>query len=49
MNKYKKENKKKAIAMYKEGISPKKIFKKLFPEIDLSKYQKDYPSKTISF
>jgi transposase InsO family protein len=48
MKKFKNQDKQKAIKMFRKGIKSKEIFKKLFPEIDISKYQKDYTSKTIS-
>ncbi|MCK5588948.1 MAG: IS3 family transposase [Candidatus Pacebacteria bacterium] len=48
MKKFNIENKLKAIEMYKKGASGKEIFKKLFSEIDISKYQENYASKTIS-
>ena len=48
MKKFKDQDKEKAIEMYEKGISADEIFKRLFPETDISKYQKDYASKTIS-
>ena len=47
--KFKEKDKEKAIKMYEEGINAEEIFKKIFPDMDISNYQKDYPSKTIAY
>lgn len=48
MKKFNIQDKLEAIKMYQEGIRSKEIFSKLFPEVNTSKYQRDYTSKTIS-